>query len=211
MTLRRGGLAAMTPRDRRALRMGIPLLLAGLAWHFAVAPYLREVRAVSEQLRLEREILASERGLLASAGVASSEVRRLSQELIAAAPRLVGGPNEQAATAALTGFLEYAARQNRVYLSRVEPAAPEPAGEGLVAIPIRLRGESDLEGILSLLHGLEHSSKLLRIEALSVKSTRPGQLVAREEAEVLEFDLVAKGFMLAQAGPRPARQRMAAQ
>jgi len=201
----------MSPRDRRALRMGIPLLLAGLAWHVAGAPYLREVRAISEQLRLEREILASERGLLASAGLASSEVRRLSQELIAAAPRLVGGPNEQAATAALTGFLEYAARQNRVYLSRVEPAAPEPAGEGLVAIPVRLRGESDLEGILSLLHGLEHSSKLLRIEALSVKSTRPGQLVAREEAEVLEFDLVAKGFMLAEAGTRPARQRMASQ
>lgn len=201
----------MSPRDRRALRMGIPLLLAGLAWHVAVAPYLREVRAVSEQLRLEREILASERGLLASAGLASSEVRGLSQELIAAALRLVGGPNEQAATAALTGFLEYAARQNRVYLSRVEPAAPEPAGEGLVAIPIRLRGESDFEGILSLLHGLEHSSKLLRVEALSVKSTRPGQLVAPEEAEVLEFDLVAKGFMLAQAGTRPARQRMASQ
>jgi len=208
MTPRFGGIATMSPRDRRAVRLGIPLLLAGLAWHVAVAPYLHEAGALSKQLRVEREILARERGLLASAGLATGEVRRLSEELIAAAPRLIGGPTEQAATAALTGFLEYAARQNRVYLSRVEPGAPEPAGEGLVAIPIRLRGESDLEGILSLLHGLEHSSKLLRIEALSVKSSRPGQLVAREEAEVLEFDLVAKGFLLtdAAAGTAPRKK-----
>jgi hypothetical protein len=198
----------MSPRDRRALRLGIPLLLAGLAWHFAVAPYLREARALHEQLRVDRELLARERGLVASSGAASSEVRRLSKELIAAAPRLIGGPNQQAATAALTGFLEYAARQNRVYLSRVEPGAPSPAGEGLVAIPVRLRGESDLQGILSLLHGLEHSSKVLRVEALSVKSSRPGELVAREEAEVLEFDVVAKGFMLAEAGARAAQRRM---
>jgi hypothetical protein len=202
-----GGIPALSPRDRRALRIALPLLLAGLAWHVAVAPYLHEARAVSQQLRVERDLLADERGLLASAGSATDELGRLSAELIAVAPRLIGGRNERAAAAALTGFLEYAAHQNRVYLSRVEPGAPVPAGEGLAAIPIHLRGESDLEGTLTLLHGLEHSSKLLRIESVSVRSSRPGQLVAPAEAEVLEFDLVAKGFLLTDTGPGAAERK----
>ena len=91
----------------------------------------------------------------------------------------------RAATAGLTTFLEVGARQERVWLSRVEPGAPEHVGGGLVALPIRLRGEGDLEGILVLLHGIENNPKLLRIPSLAIKSSRAGLPVGREEAEVL--------------------------
>ena len=202
------GRLLLSRRDRRALSLGVPLLLAGLFWRAAVGPYLHEVREVRERLVAERALLARERGLLAAAEGAAADLKVLSDQLIAVAPRLIGGPNTQAATAGLAMFLETGARQRRVWLPRVEPGAPEPAGVGLVALPIRLRGESDLEGILTLLHGIENSSKLLRVSSLTIKSTRPGQLVAREEAEVLEFEALVRGYSLA-AAPAPTTEAVA--
>lgn len=187
---------SLSARDRRALARAAPVLLAGLLWQVAVRPYLHAVRDVSERLATERDLLAREQGLIAVSKRAMDEVQVLSDQLIAVAPRLVGGRNVQAATAGLATFLETGARRERVWLNRVEPAAPEQVGEGLVALPIRLRGEGDVEGILQLLHGIENSPKLLRVASLSVKSTRPGQLTASPEAEVLTLEAEVRGFAL---------------
>jgi hypothetical protein len=184
----------LSARDRRALAIaGVGAILM-LGWTLALAPYLEAVGHARDRLDAERELLAREQQLLSEAGAYPALWEAGAGRLLELAPRLFGGESDGAAGAALAGYLQGAARAERVYIHQVEPLPTADTGGGITALTVRLRGESDLEGILGFLDALEAGPKLIRIAQLQIDRAAPR--AANNNVRVLTFHLTATGYTL---------------
>lgn len=189
---------ALAPRDRRALRWGAWLLAPAFLWTAAVVPYLRTVRDAGSRLAAERELLARELELLRGAGDHAAALESGGAHLLEVAPRLFGGDNASAAAAALAQYLQEGGAVSRVRLARLEPGTATEVGVGLIAVPLRVQGETDLEGLLGLLYLIEEGSKLVRVDDVRVQVARAVGPTAAAMPEVLSFQFTATGFRLAE-------------
>ena len=177
---------ALAPRDRRAITIGLLLVLPAVAYRLALVPYIRALSETRDQLSVQREALGRELALVAG-GAAPPGEADLAAVLRAELPRLFRGADELAATAAFAAYVADRARSSRVLLQQTETAAPERREGGVIALRVTLRALGDLEGILTLLHGLEEGQKLVRVERFAVDQVeRLGYRGGRDE-EVLTF------------------------
>jgi hypothetical protein len=190
-------LAKLSSRDRRAVLLGAVVLASGVAWAAIVKPYLRTVREVSVRLAAERELLDREMRLLAAAAEYPAAVEQSGARLLDVAPRLFGGENHTVASAGVIRYVQEGAATGPALLTRLEPLPAEDEGEGLVGLPLRVEGETDLEGLLTLLHLLDAGPKLVRVEDLRVQGRRA---VTGDGPEVLDFEFVVRGFALPDSG-----------
>jgi hypothetical protein len=193
----------LSARDRRALLLGGAGLAIVLAWSLVVSPYLQAVADARARLEAVREVVGREHQLLADARHFGRTWEAGAARLLETAPALFGGDSDGAAGAALAGYIQQAARQERVYVAQVEPLPTASAGGGLVALGVRVRGESDLEGLLRFLDLLEAGPKLIRIPQLQVD--RATARTAANQTGVLTFSLTATGYTL----PEQATARIA--
>lgn len=189
-------LPTLSNRDRRALLLGGLVLGPALLWVLVAAPYLRAVTYASEKLIAERELLRREVELLATADEYPAALEAGAERLLEVATRLVGGENPAVASAAHAQYLQTVARDSRVLITRMEPITAEEAGTGVVALPLRVQGETDLEGLMMLLHSLEAGSKLVSVENLRIQGLRTAAAAGSADAEVLTFEFTSSGFML---------------
>ena len=163
----------LSARDRRAVAMGAMLLVPAVAWSQGVMPYLRAVREAQGELRRERGLLERELQVLAGAGRYPAEFGAGADRLLAEVPRLIGGGDDGAASAALAGYVRGVAQAARVQLSRVEPASSADAGGGVTSLPLEVSGEGDIEGIMTLLHLLETGPKLVHVTGMTLETGEP--------------------------------------
>lgn len=198
----------LSPRDRRALFFGACILVPSLLWTLAVAPYLDAVADARDRLATERGLLRREMQLLASGSGYPAAFDSGAARLLGAAPRLMGGADERAATATLAGSLRRLSTMGGANLTRVEPAAAFDAGGGVRGLPVGVAGESDLEGLLTLLQLLESGPKLVHVRELRLEAANaPVPMGAAYAAapyyaasagpEVLTFRFTATAFTLA--------------
>jgi hypothetical protein len=210
---------ALTPRDRRAVGWGAAVLVPALAWTLGVSPYLRALDEARTRLAQDRATLRREMELLAETADHRRAFADGAGKLLAAAPRLMGGDDDGAASAAVAGYLRRVARMGGAHVTRVEPGPTRDAGGGVTALPVGVSGESDLEGLLTFLQMLEAGPKLvdvagLRIEASGAPAAAPatygGQAfytpagTPAAQPEVITFRFTATGFTLAQPGQKAA-------
>ena len=188
----------LSTRDRRALRLGALILGPALLWALVAAPYLRAVKDTGERIDAERQLLQREIELLASADRLPEILDTGADRLRQAAERLFGGGNPAIASAAVAEYLQTRARASRVLLTGLDPAPTEEPVEGVLVLPLRVQGETDLEGLLTFIHSLESGPKLVRLEDLRVQGLRTGATLGADDVEVLTFGLSASGYMLAQ-------------
>ncbi|HEV2148328.1 MAG TPA: GspMb/PilO family protein [Longimicrobiaceae bacterium] len=191
---------ALSARDRRALRLGALLLVPALLWVFAVGPYLRALDQAETRLEAERSLLLRERDLLVAARAYPEEFEAGAELLLEEAKRLVPGEDVGAAGPHFATYVRRLARIGAVRAKRMELEPPRPAGGGITAIPLRLSGESDLEGVLTLLHLLETGPQLVHVERLRIEGGRSEPAwgaVNADMPEVLSFEMSVSGFTLA--------------
>ncbi|HEX2092400.1 MAG TPA: type II secretion system protein GspM [Longimicrobiaceae bacterium] len=188
---------ALSPRDRRAAGVGGAVAAAALLFRFAVLPYAGAVEDTRTTLLRERERLARERALLSGARAYPEEFGVLGGRFLAGIPRLLPGGSVAAAQAALARRVDGVAAEGPVLLTRLEPLPARPARDGYLALPLQVEGESDLEGLLTLLAALESGPTLFHLENLAVErkgGIAPGTQVAGPEALAFRFTVV--GFAL---------------
>lgn len=196
----------LAPRDRRALLAGALVLLPALLYVAAVRPYFAALSDVRARAAVERGLLERELALLAQAPTLPGQVERASDEAARAELRLVRAANVPLAEAELTQYLETVASISRVLLQElrgVEPArgAAEPL-PGMRPIQLAVRGESDLEGVVTFLSRVEESPLLLRVTGLSIEpvteraagEARGGARAAPAPTGVIQFGLVIEGY-----------------
>jgi hypothetical protein len=200
----------LSRRDRRAVTVGAALLGPALFWTLAVSPYLDALGEASERLAGERSLLRREQELVASAREYPGAFDAGAERLLKAAPRLMGGENDGAASAAVAGYVRRLSGIASAHLTRVEPGPSRAGGGGITALPVEITGESDLEGLLSLLQMLETGPKLVDVEDLRLEaSDAPGVGGAAyattpfftptggAQPEVINFRFTVTGFTLA--------------
>lgn len=181
-------------RDRRALLLGLAVLAPALIWALVLSPYLGAVRTAGERVVGERELLRRELELLARAAEYPLAFEQGSARLLEAARTTFAGDNPAMASAALAQYVQAEARASRVLLTRLEPLPAEEAGPDLISLPLRVHGETDLEGLLTLLQTLERGSKLVRVDDLRIQGVRTAAAAVDGDFEVLSFEFVCTGF-----------------
>ncbi len=205
-------LSGLTSRDRRAILVGLTILLPALTYVFGVRPYRTALGHLQDRIVVERELLQRELALLESAPSFPGLLDRAEAEAILHEDRLVLAPSGVLAEAVLTGFLESAAARSRVLLEEIrggELGRGEEPPAGLSVVRLHLRGESDLEGVLTFLDEVEEARLLLRIRGLALEPD-----LSRAESEndengrnrepvptgVVGFQLILDGFARVEEG-----------
>src|SRR5690606_21878341 len=86
--------ARLSARDRRALELGAAVVMPVLVWMFAGVPDVRALGEARARLEAERDLLARELELVASAPAHLADAERATQGLLNAAPRLFAAAND---------------------------------------------------------------------------------------------------------------------
>lgn len=175
-------LRTLAERDRRAVIIGLAVLLPALLWVAVVRPYAASRAELHERIATERALLEREESLIAAAPELPKLAERAAERAATASQRLIHAANMPLAEAEVTAYLEDVALLSRVLLQEarsVDPPRGEEEETGYVR-PLRLalRAESDLEGVLTFLQRIESGPLLLHVAELSIEPS-----VQREDAQ----------------------------
>ncbi|HKG92323.1 MAG TPA: hypothetical protein VKA84_10545 [Gemmatimonadaceae bacterium] len=159
---------ALSPRDRRALRLGAWMAAPVLVASLVVRPYLGALGAARAELAAQRTLLARELGALHDAPRDARLVREGQMALAAAAERLFDGGDAVAASGELAGYVSGQAEEAGV---EIEESETRSAGDSTPTVDIRARG--DVLALADFLHALEAGPKLARAERISIVREPP--------------------------------------
>ena len=208
-------MAALAPRDRRAVVVGGAIAAAVLGWTGLVRPYRDAVEQTATMLQRERALLEREEGIVLARDDYPRIERSARVQLADAASRFWMVADAGIAHASLASYLQQWADSNRVLVTQVEAVAPVPLAAGIVGIPLRVHGETDVQGLVDYLAFLTAGPKLVRLDQLEMVATAvsdrsttsgpPAMPVARtgpfagpavSTSEVISFQLTAVGYLI---------------
>lgn len=204
-------LRGLAPRDRRAIFLGLAVMLPMVIYLLGVRPYRAALASVHERVQAERELLTRELALLQSASDLPEAINDAEEAADRVEDRMLQAPSAVLAEGELTEFLEASAYRSRVLLEEIrsgELARGEEPPPGLSVIRLHLRGESDLQGVLTFLGEIERSHLLVRVRGLALEPE-----VARPESDeenqgsreavptgVVTFQLILDGYSYPEGG-----------
>ena len=177
----------LAPGDRRAILLGLGVIVSAAVIVLGVRPFYGALTDTQERLSVERGVLARELQLLESAAALPKHIEEALRK-----------------TAAVDLRLLEAATLSRVLLREIESVAPARGVEpppGTETIRLSVRGESDLEGVLTFLDALESGLLLVRVRGLALEP-----VLARPETDdgpqgepiptgVVEFQLIIESYL----------------
>jgi len=179
-----------------------------LVFQFAVKPYAAHLSRRTDDLATQQGLLSRELQVLRQRSVYGAHHGQALRLLKETESQLFLFPDEVTASAALTHHVTELARHAVVQVHQVQTLLVVSLSEELVAVEVEMRGESDFEGVLTLLHGLEFGDKLITIPVIRVESVTQGESDSGAPS-VLTFTATIRGFSLPQAPERSTRSRPA--
>lgn len=206
----------MGNRDKRAVFIGLAILVPSLAFIWGVKPLRQALADTNDRIATERDALSREQAAVAEAMRDPARKALADSALVAARSRVFTGANDIAAGASLVSYLGDVAKRTHVWLASattrpnptaaragasgasVTPGAPAaraatPLPEGVRALRVELRAETDFQGILEFLDALERGGKLVTVERLDIaKTLRAGD----EDRETLSVTATVIGYSL---------------
>ncbi len=197
---------ALSARDRRAVAIGLLMIVPAVSYVTIVKPYRAALLETRERSAAERALLERELALLAAKDKLPQTLVSTRKSVQRAEGRLVKAANTTSAETQVTDMLEQIAALSRVLLSEVRSVPPsrEQVGpQGMLSFRIAVRGESDLEGVVTYLHRIEQNPLMLRITELSLenvpprrtesrgRNTRPGP---RPQLGIMQFTVMVEAF-----------------
>jgi hypothetical protein len=208
-TIRRAfSFGGMSDRDRRAIRLGLIVLVPGLAYVGLVKPYFNVLNETRDRVDAEQRLLEREIGLVNDKAALPASLKETKRKALRAEAGLVNAPNATLAETQLTELLEQVGNMSRVLLREVRSVPPvrgQKDPEGMQSVRLAIRGESDLEGVLTYLQRIEQSPMTMRVRELSLEPAPPqraepagrGRAPRRPlnaDAGVLQFTVVVEAF-----------------
>lgn len=197
---------AMTAKDRRAIALGLAILVPSLGWIYAVRPLMAAIAEAEERLASEQQALARERAAVLDAARNPARQHVADSAMKASANRVFTGANDVAAGASLASYLGEVAKKSRVWLANASTRNATGSGRGATpATPdairplrVELRAESDFEGILAFLDALERGEKVVTVDRFEVSRTlRAGD----DDRETLTINATVTGYAWSRAAP----------
>lgn len=195
----------LSDKDRLALRRGGIAMALMLSWMLGLRPAISSFRDLSDQVEAQRATLVRELAVLSSINSYADAVELSGDQLLEVSSRLFGGETDGVAAAYLAEYVQSAARSGRALLNRLDPTEAQVAYEGLNALSVSVHGESDVEGLVTLLYLLEGGEKLVHITDLRIQASR-----GASDMEVITFQFLVTGFQLDSFADADGRARPAA-
>lgn len=184
----------MTPRDRRAIAVGITcvaLAVLGLR----IAPRALEWRsAVIERVQRHQAHVQRIRADLENVPMLEDSARALRGRYVALAPQLVGGHSAPDATAELIAVVGSALGEEGADIERIVPVADTALVAGLHRVGVRADLVSDAQGLGRVLRRLGAISPVIEVTGLRVTAGDPRARSAVPER--LSVSLTARGWWL---------------
>jgi hypothetical protein len=180
----------MSARERRAIVIGAGIVLAGFALIWGRV-YRDALAAARDELATERATLARERAAVSTARHNPQLQHMADSAMRAMRPRLFEGKDDVMASAELASYVGDVAQRARVWLQDAGTRRASPAAEGVRTLRVEIRAESDLQGVLLFLQGLERGDKLVRIDRLDISHSARSD---EKDAEVLSIAATISGF-----------------
>ena len=204
----------LSQRDRRALLLGGVVLGPALVWMGVVRPYRGLLDDYRDRLVAEQALLDRERGVLEEVPTLPARLDAARTALDGWNARFVQSANPALAEAEVTSLLGKIARESRVLLQEVGSLTLPPevvAPEGLLPFRLSVRGESDFEGVLRFLNGMEQDPLLLRIVGLSMEPVpfTPGGGGGRgggappSQPGAMTFVVIVEAYVPGEPAPEP--------
>lgn len=193
--------STMGARDRRALFLGLAILVPALLYIWGVKPYRAALSDTRAEIAMKRELLSREMAAISAAQRNPGLQRVADSAMRAMTPRLFEGRDDVMATAELVSHLGVVAQEHDVLLEAAS-TRPTSIGEGGVrALHVEIRAESDLWGILGFLRALEGAEKLLRVERLDISRSMGAE--DDEGVEPLAISASIVGYAVPDVGAAP--------
>lgn len=161
--------SGMSAKDRRALVIGLVVVLPSLFYVFGVKRYVAAVKETRQHVTDERFRLAQELAAIAAARENPQLQRIADSSMRAMMPRLFSGTDDVGAD--LVSLIGDVAQQHEVYLRNATTQKATTDANGVRTLTVNIEGETDLQGLLAFLEALERGDKLLRVDRLRVTRT----------------------------------------
>ncbi len=185
--------ATMSVRDRRAMMLGVGILLPAFIFIWGVRPYLAALDDARQALSAETDALGREQAAVASARE-NPRLRLVADSAMQAIqPKLFAGRDDVMASALLASYIGDLAAHSRVWLQDANTRPATTGKDGVRSLQVEIRGQSDLRGTLRFLQALERGAKLVRIDKLDV-SRAAGS--TDDPMETLTITATISGFAL---------------
>jgi len=193
---------AVTPRDRRALRIG-GIAVACAVLGLRVLPLaVRRVADAHAMLRERATLLARTREEMADLPRLRDSAAALSRALLALAPQILSGSSSAEAGADLSGRMNLAASRAPAKVERLDPL-PDSSGEGrLGRVRVHAALETDVRGLVALIRALDAGDDVLKLDELRVEALEPGMV--QRGPEILKVEITVSGWYIR---PRSTEKR----
>jgi hypothetical protein len=188
----------MSAKDRRALILGLVVLLPSLFYVFGVRRYMAAVKDTHQLVTDERKRLSQELAAIAAAKEQPQLQHIADSSWKAMSPRIFSGRDNVAAGTDLMTLVGEVALQQNVNVRTAILQSTTVDVNGVRTLAVEIQGETDLQGLLGFLEAIERSDKLMRVDRLRV--TRP---IAKPDADGVQAIQIAAsiaGFAI-QEGP----------
>jgi hypothetical protein len=179
-----------SPRDRRAVTLGLGLALA--AWlALRVVPWaVRRAGTWQERAAAVQRGLVAAQEAIALVPLARDSLAARGQHLVAWAPRLFAGASTSEAQADLAAWVSGLAAQRRVRIVRQDVGRDSTASV-FTRLTLRVEAEGDLRGVAGWLAALESGERLVRVSTLRLDAPDAATAAARTERLRVEVVLTA--------------------
>ncbi|HUG39517.1 MAG TPA: hypothetical protein VMM12_03475 [Longimicrobiales bacterium] len=161
-------MSSLGSRDRRAIRIGVAVLIAPLVLTLAVRPFGSALEVARDRLEAEASLYRREAALVESAVTMDSLWQTTATTLARVEGRLFSG-EAQLAASELSAYAAEVARSSQLLLQTNEVIGAEPLDGGLVAYRVQLAGVGDIVSVVALLLRLETGARLVRVERLTLQ------------------------------------------
>jgi Tfp pilus assembly protein PilO len=169
MTLRWRTDGRITPRDRRAVRVGALLTAPVLCHVLLVKPYLSGARRMLEALQVQRAILAREEDVMANLPAIQAEGAASTETLRSATLRMYPMTDTVAAVVALGHDVADAFNSAGVSMQHMEMRDSLIPRARVLELTVDLRAEGEFQDLVGALSRLEANRRLIRVDRLMIE------------------------------------------
>lgn len=171
----------MTERDRKALKLGVPVIgLMGLAMAYlymgpegSAAANATPAQATKESVEMAEQRLARLKDIAAAAPAKQEILAKVTAELAAREKGLIRAATAQQAQAQVISIVREQLSIEGVDIRSTEMGAVEALGNGHGLAPVRVTFECAVSQLLNVLAGLESRPELLSTRDLQILAGDP--------------------------------------
>ncbi len=180
------------------------ILLPVALFRLGVMPYRAALAEARDNLSVEREALARERGAVLTARRNPALQQVTDSVLRMMEPRLFEGSDDVMASSELAAYVGDLARAHHVWVQDAATRTATSTTPGVRTLHVEIRGESDLRGIMTFLDAMERGDKLVRVERLDISRGLSGP--GNEQAETLLIAATVAGYAMGDLSTKSSRQ-----